>query len=90
MLENKMVMTGLPIRRDFALQADALGDRTTQEGKEYQAKIREELGIDKEKKMVLVMGGGEGEWNEITSCVTAALCDLISLKRCWLTQRHRQ
>lgn len=62
MLENKMVMTGLPIRRDFALQADALGDRTSREGKEYQTKIREELGINKEKKMVLVMGGGEGEY----------------------------
>lgn len=58
--DEKIVMSGLPIRYDFAAQADAMGDRTTEQGKLHQAKIREQLGIDKEKRMILVMGGGEG------------------------------
>lgn len=58
--DDKIVMSGLPIRHDFAKQADAMGDRTTLEGKAHQTKIREELGIDTNKRMVLVMGGGEG------------------------------
>lgn len=58
--DEKIVMSGLPIRYDFAKQADAIGDRTTPEGKAHQAKIREGLGIDTNKRMVLVMGGGEG------------------------------
>lgn len=58
--EEKIVMSGLPIRYDFAAQADAIGDRTTDTGKAHQAKIRKELNIDTTKRMVLVMGGGEG------------------------------
>lgn len=58
--DDKIVMSGLPIRYDFAKQADKMGDRTTPEGKAHQAKIREGLGIDTNKRMVLVMGGGEG------------------------------
>jgi 1,2-diacylglycerol 3-beta-galactosyltransferase len=58
--EEKIVMSGLPIRYDFAAQADAMGDRTTEEGKAHQKKIREELNIDPKKRMILVMGGGEG------------------------------
>ena len=58
--DEKIVMTGLPIRYDFACQADAMGDRTTEEGKAYQKKMREQLNIDPNKRMVLVMGGGEG------------------------------
>ena len=53
-------MTGLPIRHGFAVQAEKLGDRTSETGKEYQRQIRVELGMDGEKPMVLVMGGGEG------------------------------
>lgn len=56
-----IVMTGLPIRHGFAVQAEKLGgDRTSERGIEYQKKIREELGIDPNKQVVLVMGGGEG------------------------------
>eukprot|EP00534_Pseudo-nitzschia_fraudulenta_P000328 CAMPEP_0201119314 /NCGR_PEP_ID=MMETSP0850-20130426/3471_1 /ASSEMBLY_ACC=CAM_ASM_000622 /TAXON_ID=183588 /ORGANISM="Pseudo-nitzschia fraudulenta, Strain WWA7" /LENGTH=536 /DNA_ID=CAMNT_0047384979 /DNA_START=352 /DNA_END=1962 /DNA_ORIENTATION=+ len=56
-----IVMTGLPIRHGFAVQAEKLGgDRTSARGKEYQRSVREELGIAPEKQMVLVMGGGEG------------------------------
>ena len=58
--EEKIVMSGLPIRYDFAAQADAMGDRTTETGKGHQRKIREQLNIDPNKRMILVMGGGEG------------------------------
>lgn len=57
---ERLVMTGLPIRHGFAVQAESLGDRTTPEGKEYQRTMRVELGMDGDKPMVLVMGGGEG------------------------------
>lgn len=59
--EDKIVMTGLPIRHGFAVQNEKLGgDRTSERGIEYQKKVREELGIAPNKQMVLVMGGGEG------------------------------
>jgi 1,2-diacylglycerol 3-beta-galactosyltransferase len=58
--DEKIVMTGLPIRHDFALQSERLGDRTSEEGKAYQAAVREELGLDPKKPMILLMGGGEG------------------------------
>ena len=58
--DEKIVMSGLPIRYDFATQADAMGDRTTEEGKAHQRKIREELKVNPDKRMILVMGGGEG------------------------------
>lgn len=58
--KQKIFMTGLPIRHGFAVQAEQLGDRTTAEGKEYQRKMRTELGLVGDKPMVLVMGGGEG------------------------------
>eukprot|EP00584_Thalassiosira_punctigera_P011987 CAMPEP_0172552628 /NCGR_PEP_ID=MMETSP1067-20121228/46460_1 /TAXON_ID=265564 ORGANISM="Thalassiosira punctigera, Strain Tpunct2005C2" /NCGR_SAMPLE_ID=MMETSP1067 /ASSEMBLY_ACC=CAM_ASM_000444 /LENGTH=631 /DNA_ID=CAMNT_0013340655 /DNA_START=150 /DNA_END=2045 /DNA_ORIENTATION=- len=58
--DEKIVMSGLPIRYDFAKQADAMVDRTTEQGKAHQAKIREKLNIDPSKRMILVMGGGEG------------------------------
>lgn len=58
--EDKIVMSGLPIRHDFAVEADRLGDRTTEEGKAYQRQVRAELGLDPNKHVILVMGGGEG------------------------------
>ena len=58
--ENNIVMTGLPIRHDFAVEAEQLGDRTTPEGKAYQKQVRTQLGLDPDKQMILVMGGGEG------------------------------
>lgn len=58
--DENIVMTGLPIRHDFAIQAEALGDRTTPEGREYQRQVRDSLGLDPERRMILVMGGGEG------------------------------
>jgi len=58
--DDKLVMSGLPIRHDFAVQAERLGDRTTEQGQEYRDDIKAKLGLDPTRKMVLVMGGGEG------------------------------
>lgn len=58
--KENIVMAGLPIRHGFAEQAEKLGDRTTPEGKAYQAQVKGSLGLPTEKPMVLVMGGGEG------------------------------
>jgi 1,2-diacylglycerol 3-beta-galactosyltransferase len=58
--EEKIFMAGLPIRHDFAVQAENMGDRTTEAGKAYQRTMRDSLGVDRDKHLVLVMGGGEG------------------------------
>jgi len=58
--KDKLVMSGLPIRHDFAVQAERLGDRTTDQGRMYQVETKEKLGLDSNRRMVLVMGGGEG------------------------------
>lgn len=60
--DDKIVMAGLPIRQAFTEEAARLGDRTSEEGKAYQKKVREALSIDTERQMVLVMGGGEGSY----------------------------
>jgi len=72
---NKLVRTGLPIRYDFSLEAQRLGDRTTMEGKIYQLQMKNRLNIinvssnnndhhhdhhRQDRKVLLVMGGGEG------------------------------
>lgn len=59
--DDKLVMAGLPIRHDFAVQAELLGDRMSPEGRDYQTKIRKELELKfLDRKTLLVMGGGEG------------------------------
>ena len=58
--KDKIVMSGLPIRHDFAVEATALGDRNSAEGIIYQMSKKTELGIDPNKPMILMMGGGEG------------------------------
>eukprot|EP00540_Astrosyne_radiata_P022959 CAMPEP_0116868812 /NCGR_PEP_ID=MMETSP0418-20121206/27409_1 /TAXON_ID=1158023 /ORGANISM="Astrosyne radiata, Strain 13vi08-1A" /LENGTH=387 /DNA_ID=CAMNT_0004504833 /DNA_START=274 /DNA_END=1437 /DNA_ORIENTATION=+ len=59
--EDRMVLAGLPIRHDFVVQGELLGDRSSPEGKAYQRKVREELGLPHpERNFLLVMGGGEG------------------------------
>ena len=59
--EEKLVLSGLPIRHDFAVQAEKLGDRMSPEGKKYQVQIRTELQLPcTHRKTLLVMGGGEG------------------------------
>ncbi|KAL7581231.1 hypothetical protein ACA910_006009 [Epithemia clementina (nom. ined.)] len=57
---EKIVMSGLPIRSDFAVQATKLGDRNSADGRSYQKETKSALGIDPFKPMVLLMGGGEG------------------------------
>jgi len=58
--DSKIVMSGLPIRHDFAVQAEKMGDRTTEAGREYQRRMKQELEIDPNRPMVMLMGGGEG------------------------------
>jgi 1,2-diacylglycerol 3-beta-galactosyltransferase len=58
--DERIIMSGLPIRHGFAHQADKLGDRTCQKGKEYQKNVKKDVNINIQKPMVLVMGGGEG------------------------------
>lgn len=73
--EENIVMTGLPIRSGFAAEAEKLGDRTTESGKGFQMEVRRELGISTDKKMILVMGGGEGvgSLSDITDALYAQL-----------------
>jgi len=59
--DEKLVIAGLPIRQDFAIQAEKLGDRLSEEGQAYQRQVRAELDIPfVDRKIILVMGGGEG------------------------------
>ena len=58
--DEKIVMAGLPIRNDFAVQAKRMGDRTTELGREYQRQFKEQLQLNPNKPVILVMGGGEG------------------------------
>merc|ERR1719223_2416711 len=52
---------GLPIRHQFAEQAELLGDRMSQAGQAYQLSLRDKLGLQHpDKRTILVMGGGEG------------------------------
>lgn len=58
--DDNLVMTGLPIRDDFARLAENMNGRTTEQGKTFRKEVKAQLGLDPEKKVVLVMGGGEG------------------------------
>ena len=57
---EKIVQVGLPIRHDFGIESELLGDRMSHEGKLYQSSMREKLHVAPDFKTVLVMGGGEG------------------------------
>jgi UDP-N-acetylglucosamine:LPS N-acetylglucosamine transferase len=43
--DDKLVMSGLPIRYEFAFEAERLGDRTSMEGKIYQLQMRGYLNL---------------------------------------------
>jgi UDP-N-acetylglucosamine:LPS N-acetylglucosamine transferase len=59
--EEKLVLAGLPIRHDFAVQAEAMGDRMSEAGKAYQKSVREQLELPcTDRPTILLMGGGEG------------------------------
>lgn len=76
--EEKLIMSGLPIRHDFAVHAEQMGDRMSPEGKAYQRKVREELGLPfTDRRTILVMGGGEGN-GAITNIVDAMYVELVS------------
>lgn len=81
--DEKIVMSGLPIRYDFALEAEALGPegRSSLHGKIHQLHIRKKLGIilddheDDYRKVLLVMGGGEGV-GSLSNIVNSLYIDL--------------
>jgi len=76
--EDKLVLAGLPIRHDFAIQAENMGERISPEGKEYQRKVRADLGVPHvERKTVLVMGGGEGV-GSLSNTVDSLFVELTS------------
>lgn len=76
--KRKVVMSGLPIRHDFAVQAEQMGDRTTVEGMQYQSSMKKKLGLASDKPMVLLMGGGEGVGS--LSAISEALYKELKMK----------
>jgi UDP-N-acetylglucosamine:LPS N-acetylglucosamine transferase len=75
--EDKLVLIGLPIRHDFAIESEKLADRISPEGKAYQRKVRTQLGLPAvDRKTLLVMGGGEGV-GSLSSIVDALYIELV-------------
>eukprot|EP00529_Nitzschia_sp_RCC80_P014757 CAMPEP_0113505750 /NCGR_PEP_ID=MMETSP0014_2-20120614/35502_1 /TAXON_ID=2857 /ORGANISM="Nitzschia sp." /LENGTH=748 /DNA_ID=CAMNT_0000401121 /DNA_START=236 /DNA_END=2482 /DNA_ORIENTATION=- /assembly_acc=CAM_ASM_000159 len=75
--KEKLVLVGLPIRHDFAIQSSNLGDRFSPEGKEYQRQIRAQLKLPAvDRKTLLVMGGGEGV-GSLSNIVNALYIELV-------------
>lgn len=76
--EEKLVELGLPIRHEFAVHSEKLGDRMSPEGKEYQRQVRRDLELPyHDRKTVLVMGGGEGV-GALANIVDAIYVELVS------------
>lgn len=78
--EEKIIKIGLPIRHDFAEQAEMLGDRLSPLGRAYQQSVQKELGLplfEGNTKTILVMGGGEGV-GSLAKIVDALYCELVS------------
>jgi 1,2-diacylglycerol 3-beta-galactosyltransferase len=76
--DDKLELVGLPIRHDFAVQAENMGDRMSQEGIDYQRKIRNDLELPYDnRKTILVMGGGEGV-GSLSHIVESLYCELVS------------
>jgi len=75
--EEKLVLVGLPIRHDFAVESERLGDRMSDTGKKYQCEVRGRLGLPAvDRKTLLVMGGGEGV-GSLSNIVDALYIELI-------------
>jgi 1,2-diacylglycerol 3-beta-galactosyltransferase len=78
---NKLIMSGLPIRKDFATKASYIGkSRDSIQAKIHQEKIRDQLQLSKAKgnenhKVILLMGGGEGvgSLSQIVECIYSEL-----------------
>lgn len=76
--EEKLELVGLPIRHDFAVQAEKMGDRFSLEGETYQKKVRADLGLPfVDRKTILVMGGGEGV-GSLSNIVDALYVELVT------------
>lgn len=76
--EEKLIMSGLPIRHDFSVQAERMGDRFSVEGKAYQRKVRQDLGLAfTDRKTIMVMGGGEGN-GAMINIVDAMYVEFVS------------
>jgi UDP-N-acetylglucosamine:LPS N-acetylglucosamine transferase len=75
--DEKLVLVGLPIRHDFSIQAEKLGDRMSSEGMAYQLQVRKELELPAvDRKTLLVMGGGEGV-GSLSNIVDALYVELV-------------
>lgn len=76
--EEKIIMAGLPIRHDFAVQAERMGDRMSEAGRAYQRQVRNQLELPyDDRKTMLVMGGGEGV-GSLSRIVDALYVELVS------------
>ncbi len=75
--DDKLVLVGLPIRHDFAIEAEKLGDRWSPKGQDYQRSVRARLSLPfTDRKTLLVMGGGEGV-GSLSKIVDAMYCELV-------------
>jgi len=75
--DEKLVLLGLPIRNDFAVESEKLGFRMGPEGKKYQREVREKLQLPSvDRKTLLVMGGGEGV-GSLSNIVDALYCEFV-------------
>lgn len=76
--EEKIVLAGLPIRHDFAVQSENMGDRMSPEGKAYQLKVRQQVELPvTDRPTILVMGGGEGV-GSLSHIVDALYVELVT------------
>ena len=76
--EEKLVLAGLPIRHDFAVQSENMGDRISPQGQEYQRKVRQDLELPfTDRKTILMMGGGEGV-GSLSNMTDAIYVELVS------------
>ena len=76
--DEKLRLVGLPIRHDFALQAEKLGDRMSPAGQAYQSQVRAALGLPHtDRPTILCMGGGEGV-GSLERIVDALYVELVS------------
>jgi 1,2-diacylglycerol 3-beta-galactosyltransferase len=73
---DRIQLTGLPIRHEFAVIAEQMGDRLSVQGKLYRTGVKQELNINPNKPMILVMGGGEGV-GSLAQIVTELYASLV-------------
>lgn len=74
---SKIVRSGLPIRHNFALQAEQLlngeggtNNRTSLKAQQYQQSIRKLLQLPPKSQTVLLMAGGEGQGSALEEIAT--------------------